>query len=168
MAEETTQDPPDATYTTATRTLHSRVRLLWVFRVVIGALVLGAVVGIAGFVTDRGFWPGGVVFALAFVLGVVHTILLYRSWTYEVRADALYLQRGVLTLVKTIVPNVRVQHIDVQRNPAERLLGLSSLVVYTAGSRGADVTVPGLTPAEATDLQERLKALTIDAEEDAV
>jgi membrane protein YdbS with pleckstrin-like domain len=41
--------------------------------------------------------------------------------------------------------------------------------VYTAGSRGADVTVPGLTPVRADDLRERLKGLAIRSEgEDAV
>jgi hypothetical protein len=33
--------------------------------------------------------------------------LRYRSWTYEVRDDAIYLERGVLTRVRTVVPFVR-------------------------------------------------------------
>jgi hypothetical protein len=46
---------------------------------------------------------------------------------------------------------------------------LASCVVYTAGSRGADVRIPGLTPAGASDLREELKRLAIRAEgEDAV
>ncbi|MFW5948277.1 MAG: PH domain-containing protein, partial [Halolamina sp.] len=52
------------------------------------------------------------------------------------------------------------------RSPLERLLGLSTLVVYTAGSRGADVTIPGLTPEHASTLQQRLERLTIESEED--
>jgi membrane protein YdbS with pleckstrin-like domain len=67
------------------------------------------------------------------------------------------------------VPYVRVQHIDTSRGPIERAVGLSTLVVYTAGSRGADVTISGLTPPEADDLQTRLKVLAIESEgEDAV
>jgi membrane protein YdbS with pleckstrin-like domain len=86
-----------------------------------------------------------------------------------VREDSLFLDRGVLTQVRTVVPFVRVQHVDVSRGPVERALGLATVVVYTAGSRGADVAVPGLTPDRADDLQRRLKRLTIVAEgEDAV
>jgi len=110
---------------------------------------------------------------LAFVafegLAGLRAVLLYRSWRYEIRADSLYLTRGVLTRVQTVAPYVRVQHIDTRRSPFERLLGLSSLVVYTAGSRGADVTVPGLTDERAAELQRRLKRLAIASEEaDAV
>ena len=104
-----------------------------------------------------------------FVLGALHAVLLYRSWHYVVRENSLYLTRGVFTVVQTVVPYVRVQHIDTRRSALERALGLSSLVVYTAGSRGADVTIPGLTPDRAETLQSRLKRLAIESEdEDAV
>ncbi|MUV90553.1 PH domain-containing protein [Halapricum sp. CBA1109] len=158
-------------YTTETRTLDPRVQLLWVARAVVTALVVGAIAtGITFFAApDLLVVGGGGVFALALVLGIGHAILLYRTWEYRVREDSMYLDRGVVTRVQTVVPYVRVQHIDTSRGPIERAVGLSSLVVYTAGSRGADVTVPGLTPEEAADLQSRLKVLAIESEgEDAV
>jgi membrane protein YdbS with pleckstrin-like domain len=68
-----------------------------------------------------------------------------------------------------VVPFVRIQHVDTSRSPIERLVGLASTVVYTAGSRGADVSVPGLETGDADDLRERLKRLAIRSEsEDAV
>nr|WP_233125143.1 PH domain-containing protein [Halorubrum sp. SD683] len=109
---------------------------------------------------------GGAVAALLVLVGVVRAVLLYRSWEYVVRADSLFLSRGVFTRVRTVVPYVRVQHIDTTRSPLERVLGLSTLVVYTAGSRGADVTIPGLTPERASTLQERLERLTTESEEE--
>lgn len=145
---------------TEARTPDGRVRWKWGGRVAIVAAVLGVIAGaISVLGLEWGVVPGVGVFVLALIVGVVHALLLYRSWEYQVREDALYLERGVFTHVKTVVPFVRVQHIDTNRGPIDRLLGLSSLVVYTAGSRGADVTVPGLTPADAEDLQERLKLL---------
>jgi membrane protein YdbS with pleckstrin-like domain len=104
--------------------------------------------------------------AVFLVISVGWILLLYRSWRYVVREDSLYLTRGVLTRVQTVAPYVRVQHIDTRRSPVERLLGLSSLVVYTAGSRGADVTIPGLTDERAAELQRRLKRLAIESEEE--
>jgi len=75
----------------------------------------------------------------------------------------------VLTEVRTEVPLVRIQHVDSRRSAFERLVGLARTVVYTAGSRGADVTIPGLTPADADGLRTRLKRLVIDTDgEDAV
>jgi membrane protein YdbS with pleckstrin-like domain len=159
-----------AEYTTDVRTLDSRVRLLWIGRAIVIGLVLGGVATAATLsAAPEWVWIGPAVFALVAGLGTAHAILLYRIWSYEVREDSLLLERGVITRVKTVVPYVRVQHIDTSRGPIERVVGISSLVVYTAGSRGADVTIPGLTPDEAADLQARLKVLAIESEgEDAV
>jgi len=95
---------------------------------------------------------------------VAHALALYASWRYGLDDDALELERGVFTKVDTAVPYVRIQHVDTQRNPLDRLLGLSSVVVYTAGSRGADVTIPGLRPERARDLRNRLRDLAIESE----
>ncbi|WEL21276.1 PH domain-containing protein [Halorhabdus sp. BNX81] len=152
---------------TAVRSLDSRVRWQWCLRATIVAAVVGTIIGaISVFGLEWGPLPGVGAFLLALLIGVSHALALYRTWEYRVREDALYLQRGVITHVKTVVPFVRVQHIDTSRGPIDRLLGLSSLVVYTAGSRGADVTVPGLTQSDAADLQERLKVLAKDSNGD--
>jgi membrane protein YdbS with pleckstrin-like domain len=151
-------------YTTDLRTLSPRVRIQWGFRVLLTALLV-AVVGSA-VVAQLEYDPrlaAAVAVALG-LLGLVWVALRYRVWAYEVRTDTLYLQRGVFTHTRTLAPYVRIQHVDTSRGPLERALGLSTLVVYTAGSRGADVSVPGLTPEEATDLQDRLKELAIEAE----
>jgi len=178
LAEESLGEP---------RRLDGSVRLQWVVGSTFGALfgslattvVFRIVGGRIGFETT-GSLPLGFgrlsvavglgALALFLALATLRAVLLYRSWRYEVRSDSLYLTRGVLTRVQTVAPYVRVQHIDTRRSPVERLLGLSSLVVYTAGSRGADVTVPGLTDDRAAELQSRLKRLAIatEEEEDAV
>jgi membrane protein YdbS with pleckstrin-like domain len=49
----------------------------------------------------------------------------------------------------------------------QRLLGLGSVVVYTAGSRGADVSIPGLDDARTDDVQETLRRLAIESEPDS-
>ncbi|WP_135830365.1 PH domain-containing protein [Halorussus halobius] len=149
-------------------TLNPRVRLVWAVGAVVTATALGAVAA----AVDRFVFAVGVplvvaVAGLALVAGVVHATLRYRIWRFAVREDDLYLERGVVTRVNTVVPFVRVQHVDTQRGPVERTLGLASVVVYTAGSRGADVTVPGLTPERADELQERLRRLAIESERES-
>ncbi|WP_418280016.1 PH domain-containing protein [Halorubrum sp. DTA98] len=152
-----------------TQRLNPRVRIVWVLRAAILAAFLSTPF-VAGFYF--GYLPewapfvagGGLV-----VVGVGHALLRYRRWSYEIREDALYLDRGVVTQVRTAVPLVRIQHVDSRRGPIERGVGLASCVVYTAGSRGADVRIPGLTPQRADDLREELKRLAIRADgEDAV
>ncbi|MCG1003113.1 MULTISPECIES: PH domain-containing protein [Halobacterium] len=148
--------------------LDSRVRFIWLFRVFVGSLVTGVVAGVVAAVVDRvavsPVLVGGGLFAALFGLGAVHTVLRYRAWHFEVREDTLYIERGVLVNVRTVVPYVRVQHVDARRGPIERAVGLSSVVVYTAGSRGADVSIPGLVAARADDVQETLRRLAIESE----
>ncbi|WP_256544917.1 PH domain-containing protein [Halobellus inordinatus] len=152
--------------------LHPRVRLLWVARAVLTAAILGGVALAVQRILAPPWLPGWTpiaVFVGFGALGVVVALARYRVWRYEVREDSLYLERGVLTRVRTVVPFVRVQHVDTARSPIERVVGLASTVVYTAGSRGADVSIPGLAPDDADDLRERLKRLAIRSEgEDAV
>ncbi len=153
--------------------LDSRIRVVWLGSALVTALVVGAVVTVA----DRrlfeiGIWVGPAVFGVLAVLGVVYTLKRYRIWGFDIEADAVTLERGVVIRVNSVVPFVRVQHVDSQRGPIERLAGLSSVVVYTAGSRGADVTIPGLRPERAEAIQAELRRLATESEpgdpEDAV
>jgi membrane protein YdbS with pleckstrin-like domain len=100
------------------------------------------------------------------VLGKFYMLLRYRNWGFEMRDDYLYLEHGVIKKVKTKVPYVRVQHVDTERGLVERVFGLSSVVVYTAGSRGADVGIPGLLPGDADGIQEELRKVAVESEEE--
>ena len=152
------------------RTLDPTIQQVWLLQSVVPSLILGGVLAVAfAFLPVGDPWMGGVVAVAVVVVSVVFAVLRYRSWSYELREDSLYLERGVLTNVSTVVPYVRIQHVDASRGPIERAFGLATTVVYTAGSRGADVSIPGLSPERAEDLQDRLKQLAIAAEgEDAV
>jgi membrane protein YdbS with pleckstrin-like domain len=147
--------------------LHPRIRVVWAGQAAVLAAVVGAVtLAVDRLAVDLPVWAPPAAFVVVLLVGVGLAAARYRIWRYEVRDDALYLERGVFTRVRTVVPFVRIQHVDSSRGPLERLLGLASTVVYTAGSRGADVMVPGLTPDGADDLRERLKRLAIRAEGD--
>lgn len=140
--------------------LNPRVRYVWIVESLITAAILGTIIGAVAWNFDYPYLEiGGGIFGVLGLLGVLHAILRYRIWGFLVRDDSLYLQRGVLVRIQTVVPYVRIQHVDTRRSPIERAVGLSSSVIYTAGSRGADVSIPGLKPERARELQERLKDL---------
>lgn len=149
--------------------LHPRVRIVWLLTALLGAVVVGFGVAVADeFLLSIGWWLAVIAFVIVCMSAVPYTLVRYRVWQFEIRDDALHLERGVITRVETAVPFVRVQHVDTQRGPVARLLGLASVVVYTAGSRGADVTIPGLRSERASELHDRLRELAIESEEDAV
>lgn len=150
--------------------LNPRVRLVWIGESLITAAILAAVIGAIAWNFEYPYVEiAAGLFAVVALLGVIHAILRYRIWGFIVRDDSLYLQRGVLIRVQTVVPYVRIQHVDTRRSPIERAVGLSSSVIYTAGSRGADVSIPGLKPQRARELQERLKDLAnVSGRDDSV
>jgi len=141
--------------------LDGRVGLQWGVRLLVLAAVLGAVAGGATWALDgaldRATTYGAYATGAALALGALYALLYFRSWGFRVRTDSLYLQRGVLVRVETLVPHVRLQHVDTRRSALERALGLGTVVVYTAGSTGADVSVPGMARDRARRLQATLK-----------
>ncbi|MER6127848.1 PH domain-containing protein [Streptomyces sp. NPDC001795] len=82
----------------------------------------------------------------------------WRSWRYAERADDLLISRGVLWREETVVPYGRMQLVEVTSGPVERHFGLASVQLHTAAAR-TDATIPGLDPAEAERLRDRLTEL---------
>lgn len=81
---------------------------------------------------------------------------LYSAWGYRIDDRVLETRSGLLIRVTRLLPLARVQHVDLQRGPFERMMGLASLVLYTAGTHSASITVPGLDADEAVRLRDHL------------
>jgi membrane protein YdbS with pleckstrin-like domain len=82
----------------------------------------------------------------------------WRSWRYAERADDLLISRGVLWREETVVPYGRMQLVEVTSGPVERHFGLASVQLHTAAA-ATDAAIPGLDPAEAERLRDRLTEL---------
>ena len=82
----------------------------------------------------------------------------YQARGYQLGADRLRVVRGLLFRSDTVVPFGRVQHIDVHQGPLERGYGLATLVLHTAGTHNASVTLPGLAHDDALAMREEIRA----------
>jgi len=132
-----------------------RFRLLAVWLVVWAA---GATVDQLAFqdLPVAGFLTFGVpVLALTAILTAPERI--YRRLRYKLTDRLLQVVRGWLFHVDTVVPFVRVQHIDVTRGPLEKMFGVATLVVHTAGTHNSIVTLPGLAPARAAEIRDIIR-----------
>lgn len=90
---------------------------------------------------------------------------IYRRLGYAIDGRILRTVRGWLYHTDTIVPFVRVQHIDVTRGPVDKLFGIASLVIHTAGTHNSIVTLPGLSPSRAAEIREAIRVtIRADAE----
>lgn len=81
-----------------------------------------------------------------------------RSWRYAERAEDLLIVHGVLFRRLVVVPYGRMQLVDVHVDPLSRAFGLARVQLHTAAAT-TDAHIPGLEPAEATRLRDRLSAL---------
>ncbi len=144
--------------------LNPRIRSVWI----IEAVLLSVIITFISFVLLYSFTTGLIYLVsiligiLSLISGLIYQIKRYRNWKYELRKDHVYLEYGVLVSVRKQVPYIRIQHIDSRRSIIERITGLSTLVIYTAGSRGADVSIPGLSSEKSDNLREKLKDLVLE------
>lgn len=80
-----------------------------------------------------------------------------RAIGYAERDDDLLVRKGILFRSLVVVPYGRMQYVDVSAGPLDRRLGIATVQLHTA-SAGTDATIPGLPPAEAERLRDRLTA----------
>lgn len=90
---------------------------------------------------------------------------IYRRLGYAIDRRLLRTVRGWLFHTDTVVPFVRVQHIDVTRGPVDKMFGTASLVVHTAGTHNSVVVLPGLSPGRAAEIRDTIRGeIRADAE----
>jgi hypothetical protein len=86
------------------------------------------------------------------------TRLRYRRLAFSVAGGHLRVRHGVLVHREKTIPIARLTHLDVDRGPFERLFGLSSLSIFTAGGRAATFRLPGLRPERAEEIRKEVLA----------
>lgn len=82
----------------------------------------------------------------------------YRTTRYRVDAGGFTIRRGVCWRSVTSVPMNRIQHTDILQGPLQRRFELATLVVYTAGTQNASVSLSGLAHVDAVPLRDALLA----------
>lgn len=136
--------------------------LVWAIGAAIPCSVL-AFAQLVWFVVDSHPWWVHALAALGTLLGIVLFVVVVPWWRYRVhRWDvdprAVYTRTGWLTQERRIAPISRVQTVDTERGPLDRLFGLATVTVTTASSAGAvriialDADVADAVVARLTDI----------------
>jgi len=157
--------------------LEGRVVALWWIGSVVRLVVAGVVGGPAlATLVRQGFDAAGplvigiagvsVLVALPGAVGLFAAPLRYRRFRFGVSDRLLLVRRGVLGRLEKVGLVAKVQHVDVDRSALERAFGLATLEVFTAGGRRATFQIPGLEPARARALRQRILEVREDVAED--
>ena len=64
--------------------------------------------------------------------------LRWRRWRWEVREHEIDIRHGTVAVTRTLVPMLRVQHVDTKRDLLQQWLGLATVVFHTAAGRERD------------------------------
>ena len=146
------------------RRLAPRARWAWALQQAMlwGALTVAGVI-VALNVAAAGPWAW-LVPALALVAGVGGVPpLRWSRWRWDVRDEGIDIRHGTLTVRRTLIPWVRVQHVDTRRGILEQALGLATVIVHTAAGGH---TIPMLDAGEAAQLRDRIAGrVRTDADE---
>ncbi len=147
-----------------------KVKPMWMLTGVLTQIVpLGAVaVWMVLAPGHRSFqWP---ILAVLVVLSVVQIAVSpfwrYRVHRWEVTDEAVYTQSGWFSQERRIAPISRIQTVDAQFGPIERLFGLGTLVVTTASAAGP-LDIEGLERPDVERLVADLTRITAATQDDA-
>ncbi|MBB6171498.1 hypothetical protein HNR23_001558 [Nocardiopsis mwathae] len=83
----------------------------------------------------------------------------YRVHRWETTVDAVYTSSGWLWQEWRVAPMSRIQTVDTERGPLQRLLGLSTVTVTTASAAGS-LRIVGLDRTRAAELARYLTQTT--------
>lgn len=110
-------------------------------------------------------WPHVVVFAATLVAALGDLLVVprwrYRVHRWEISDDAVYTRTGWFNQERRIAPITRIQTVDTERGPLDRLFGLATVTVTTASSAGAvkitalDLDVADRTVQQLTEIAAR-------------
>ncbi|MBN8210848.1 PH domain-containing protein [Bacillus sp. NTK071] len=111
------------------------------------------------------------VLVVSCILVIIFTILQvwvlpklrWRKWRYEVSEHEVELKYGVIMVTRTLIPMVRVQHVDTRQGPLLRANQLSSVTISTAATTHE---IPALSNEIADELRDRISILARMAEDD--
>jgi membrane protein YdbS with pleckstrin-like domain len=87
---------------------------------------------------------------------VVWSELRFRYFRFEITAERLVVEEGVIWRRTICVPRSRIQHVDTRQSFWERLLHLSRVIVYTGAGLTADASLPGLDADDAIAVRDEL------------
>lgn len=144
--------PPGDHWTPVSRRLATARRIT--LAVTVAPLLIAAIVlAVLGYVA----WATALAVVAVALFGWLFWLIgrRVRSFGYAERAGDLLVTHGILYRRLVIVPYGRMQLVDLTAGPLERALGVATVQLHTAAAT-TDATIPGLPPAEAAALRDRL------------
>lgn len=136
------------------------IQTIFVLLLAIGA---GVLTYIYKWPTYSYFIAGITVILYAYFFVYLFPKIKWLRWRYEVRESEIELQYGLFIVKRTLIPMVRVQHVDTSQGPILRKYSLAGITISTAATNHE---IPALVVEEADELRSRISSLARVADDD--
>lgn len=130
-------------------------------------LLAGAGYAVLTYIND---WPiynyillASIIVLFPFFFVYLFPKIKWLRWRYEVRESEIELQHGLFIVKRTLIPMVRVQHVDTSQGPILRKYNLAGITISTAATTHE---IPSLVVEEADELRHRISVLARVADDD--
>ncbi len=110
-----------------------------------------------------GWLAVGAVAAFTIFAAVIIPRLKMYYWRYEIHDHEIDIQHGIIIIRRTLIPMIRIQHVDTEHGPVMRYFGLATLRISTAAT---DHRIPALSQEKAAELRGEISALARVSDED--
>lgn len=144
--------------------------IVWYLYGVFQTMIVAVIAGVVCYGTYYFKWPvviyyfmGVIVLSSAVFFIYVFPKIRWDRWRYEVREHEIEIQHGLFVVKRTLIPMVRVQHVDTTQGPILKKYDLGNISISTAATIH---TIPALVMEEADGLCARISELARVAEDD--
>lgn len=141
------------------------VRTLWL-GAAIGMGVIAAALGVGldiaarqGLDSDPPFPPVVLPLLLGLLIAALGSLLATATWTrwgFQLTDRWIRVRHGVINHREAVIPRNRVQTISSENGPLDRLLGLTSVTVHSAGMGSPNIGIPHLDDSTVAWLRDEL------------
>jgi putative membrane protein len=112
--------------------------------------------------TTMAAWIVLALFVIVFAITILIAWLIYKNYKYCLGDDSLKIKRGILNKEEVAIPYRQIQDVDLRRDLTFQMIGLSQIVIITAGhdedEKPGDDDTEGTLPALDKDLAEWMQA----------
>lgn len=143
--------------------IHENALKVWrITGSIVTAITLLAAIGlfVISYFTAFPWWIPVLFLLLMIFMGWLDIIWIpnirWLRWRYEVTEDEIDLQHGIWWIQRTLIPMVRVQHVDTEQGPLLRKYNLATVKISTAAGTEE---IPALLTQDAEALRDQIAAL---------
>ncbi|MPQ43073.1 PH domain-containing protein [Clostridium tarantellae] len=147
--------------------LNHNAKKSWFISRIISTLIIGSIlIGLDYFIIKvlHTQWGKNNAIFIHIIIGTIILLLLlntflypfieYKQWRYLIDNDKVDFSEGIFSIRRTIIPIIRIQHINLNQGPINRIFKLVDIEIVTAGGTHR---IPNIELEKAEKISEYLK-----------